>query len=135
MAVEKSYTRLGLFIVISLIVVLATVVLIIQRLKRHEVILMVTYTMEDVSGLRGAALVVVNQTLARRYYPNGDIAGHAKVPALQASPPDWLTAPGADDWMQVIGVVGDSVNDGLDHPVRPEIFALTARSYRRARGF
>ncbi|HTF72071.1 MAG TPA: ABC transporter permease [Edaphobacter sp.] len=73
---------------------------------------------------RGAALVVVNQTLARRYYPNGDIAGHViKVSALQASPPDWLTAPGADDWMQVIGVVGDSVNDGLDHPVRPAIFA------------
>jgi predicted permease len=73
---------------------------------------------------RGAALVVVNQTLARRYYPNGDIAGHViKVSALQASPPDWLTAPGADDWMQVIGVVGDSLNDGLDHPVRPAIFA------------
>jgi predicted permease len=73
---------------------------------------------------RGAALVVVNQTLARRYYPNGDIAGHLiKVPALQSRPPDWLTAPGADDWMQVIGVVGDALNDGLDHPVRPAIFA------------
>lgn len=72
----------------------------------------------------GAPLVVVNQTLARRYYPNGDIAGHViRVSALQASPPDWLTAPGADDWMQVIGVVGDSLNDGLDHPVRPAIFA------------
>jgi putative ABC transport system permease protein len=69
-------------------------------------------------------LVVVNQTLARRYYPNGDIAGHViKIPAFQARPPDWLTAPGADDWMQVIGVVGDSLNDGLDHPVRPAIFA------------
>jgi len=73
---------------------------------------------------RGAALVVVNQTLARRYYPNGDIAGHLiKVPGLQSRPPGWLTAPGADDWMQVIGVVGDSLNDGLDHPVRPAIFA------------
>jgi putative ABC transport system permease protein len=73
---------------------------------------------------RGASLAVVNQTLARRYYPNGDIVGHViKVSALQASPPDWLTAPGADDWMQVIGVVGDSLNDGLDHPVRPAIFA------------
>jgi putative ABC transport system permease protein len=72
----------------------------------------------------GAPLVVVNQTLARRYYANGDIAGHlVRVSALQASPPDWLTAPGADDWMQVIGVVGDSLNDGLDHPVRPAIFA------------
>jgi hypothetical protein len=73
---------------------------------------------------RGATLVVVNQTLAERYYPNGDIAGHLiKVSALQSRPPDWLTAPGADGWMQVIGVAGDALNDGLDHPVRLAIFA------------
>jgi ABC-type antimicrobial peptide transport system permease subunit len=52
------------------------------------------------------------------------MATHAvKVSALQSRPPDWLTALGADDWMQVIGVVGDALNDGLDHPVRPAIFA------------
>jgi predicted permease len=73
---------------------------------------------------RGASLVVVNQTLARRYYPNGDIVGHAiKLSALQSGSPEALTAPGAGDWMQVIGVFGDSLNDGLDHPVRPAIFA------------
>jgi putative ABC transport system permease protein len=73
---------------------------------------------------RGASLVVVNQTLARRYSPNGDIVGHAvKLSALQSGPQDALTAPGADEWMQVIGVVGDTLNDGLDHPVRPAIFA------------
>jgi len=73
---------------------------------------------------RGASLVVVNQTLARRYYPNGDIVGHAiKLSALPSGSPNALKAPGADEWMQVIGVVGDSLNDGLDHPVRPDIFA------------
>ena len=51
MAVEKSYARLGLFIVVVLVVVLATAVLFIQRLKSHQVIGMVTYTNEDVSGL------------------------------------------------------------------------------------
>lgn len=51
MAVEKSFARLGLFIVVVLIVVLATTVLFIQRLKSHQVIRMVTYTIEDVSGL------------------------------------------------------------------------------------
>lgn len=51
MAVEKSYARLGLFIVIVLIVVFATSVLFIERLKSHKVIRMVTYTTEDVSGL------------------------------------------------------------------------------------
>ena len=51
MAFEKSYARLGLFIVVVLIVVLATTVLFIQRLKGHEVIRMVTYTNYDVNGL------------------------------------------------------------------------------------
>lgn len=51
MPVEKSYTRLGFFIVVVLIVVLATAVLFIQRLKSNAAIGMVTYTREDVSGL------------------------------------------------------------------------------------
>jgi phospholipid/cholesterol/gamma-HCH transport system substrate-binding protein len=51
MAVEKSYARLGLFIVIVLIVIFATAVLFIQRMKSHEVIGMVTYTNENVAGL------------------------------------------------------------------------------------
>jgi len=81
-----------------------------------------TWSVAEVA--RGASLVVVNQTLARRYYPNGDIVGHAiKLSTLQGASPNTLTAPGAGDWMQVIGVVGDSLNDGLDHPVRPAIFA------------
>ncbi len=51
MAVEKSYARLGLFIVVTLIVVLATAALFIQRWRSQTVIGMVTYTTENVSGL------------------------------------------------------------------------------------
>jgi phospholipid/cholesterol/gamma-HCH transport system substrate-binding protein len=51
MVVEKSYARLGFFIVVSLVVVLATAVLFIQRLRSRDVIGMVTYTTENVSGL------------------------------------------------------------------------------------
>jgi hypothetical protein len=42
MAVEKSYARLGFFIVVVLVVVLATAVLFIQRMKNRAVIGMVT---------------------------------------------------------------------------------------------
>src|SRR5260370_10146553 len=53
-----------------------------------------TWSVAEVA--RGASLVVVNQTLARRYYPNGAIVGHAiKLSALQGGPPNALTAPGA----------------------------------------
>ncbi|HEX3231373.1 MAG TPA: MlaD family protein, partial [Pyrinomonadaceae bacterium] len=51
MAVDKNYTRLGLFIVVTLAVVLATSVLFIQRMKSREAIRFVTYTTENVTGL------------------------------------------------------------------------------------
>jgi paraquat-inducible protein B len=51
MPAEKSYARLGSFIVISLVVLLATAVLFIQRMRSREVIALVTYTTENVSGL------------------------------------------------------------------------------------
>ncbi len=51
MAVEKSYARLGFFIVVTLVVVLATAVFFIQRLRSRAAIGMVTYTTENVSGL------------------------------------------------------------------------------------
>src|SRR6516225_1055015 len=51
MASEKSYASLGLFIVVTLIVVLVTAVFFIERLKNRASIAMVTYTRENVFGL------------------------------------------------------------------------------------
>jgi paraquat-inducible protein B len=51
MAVEKSYARLGLFLVIAIVVMLATALLFIQRMRSREVIELVTYTQENVAGL------------------------------------------------------------------------------------
>ena len=44
MAVEKSYARLGLFLVVALGVVLATGVFFLRRGRTREVIAAVTYT-------------------------------------------------------------------------------------------
>jgi predicted permease len=72
----------------------------------------------------GALLVLVNQSFARRYYPGGDVIGHSlKLSKLFNNPPRSFTAPGADGWLQVIGVVGDALNNGLEKPVEPAIFA------------
>src|SRR6187397_847426 len=51
MAVEKSYARLGLFLVVAIVVILATGLLFIQRMRSREVIELVTYTQVNVSGL------------------------------------------------------------------------------------
>jgi predicted permease len=73
---------------------------------------------------RGAPLLVVNQTLARRYFPNGDAVGHSiKVPELTAQPPYRLTSPGSDGWLLIVGVVADKLDDGLSKPILPEVFA------------
>jgi putative ABC transport system permease protein len=72
----------------------------------------------------GALLVLVNESFAKRYYPKGDLLGHSvKIPALKSEPPYTLTAPGSDGWLQVIGVVGDALDDGLDKPVKAAIYA------------
>jgi ABC-type transporter Mla subunit MlaD len=57
MAVERSYARLGFFIVITLVVILVTAVFFIQRLKRRPTIGMVTYTKDNVYGLDVASVV------------------------------------------------------------------------------
>jgi len=73
---------------------------------------------------RGAPLMVINQTLARQYFPNGDAVGHSlKVPEVTARPPYLLTAPGADQGpFLIVGVVGDKLDDGLSKPILPEAF-------------
>ena len=51
MPAEKSYARLGFFIVVMLVIVLVTAVFFIQRLKSRDAIGMVTYTTDNVFGL------------------------------------------------------------------------------------
>ncbi|HEX6494593.1 MAG TPA: ABC transporter permease [Acidobacteriaceae bacterium] len=72
---------------------------------------------------RAAALVVVNRAFVRRYFNGGDALGHSvRVPQSQI-PPMILKAPGSDGWLQIIGVVGDSLNAGLEKPVSPAVYA------------
>jgi ABC-type transporter Mla subunit MlaD len=69
MAVEKNYARLGMFLVLTLVVVLATAVLFIQRLRSRDVVEMVTYTTENVSGLD------VSSPVRFRGVPIGSVSG------------------------------------------------------------
>lgn len=76
MPVEKSYARLGLFILVALVVVLATAVFFIQRLKTRSAIAMVTYTTDNVFGLDVSSPVrlrgvPVGQVTNIRVDPNG----------------------------------------------------------------
>jgi predicted permease len=73
---------------------------------------------------RGATLVLVNQSFVRHYLSGGSIAGHSvRIPQFATLPPIALTSNGAAGWLEIVGVVGDSLNDGLDKPVAPAVYA------------
>ncbi|NYF50969.1 ABC transporter permease [Tunturiibacter gelidoferens] len=68
-------------------------------------------------------VAIINQTLAHKYFPNGDAIGHSiQMVALKNAPPYVTTQPHAGDWLQIIGVIEDKLDDGLKNPVVPEAF-------------
>ena len=72
---------------------------------------------------RGATLALVNETFARRYFPDESPIGHSiRIPLLVSKPPALLGSQDSNGWLQVIGVVGDAIDDGLDKPVAPAVF-------------
>jgi putative ABC transport system permease protein len=73
--------------------------------------------------MRGATLAVINQTMARQFWPNGDAIGHQiKIPALKDQPPYQRAVAGSDGWMQIIGIVADARDDGLRNPIKPGVY-------------
>jgi len=73
--------------------------------------------------VRGARLAVINQTMARQYWPQGDALGKLlRLPDLKGEPPFSQAAPDSNSWLQIIGIVGDARDDGLRKPVKPAVF-------------
>jgi predicted permease len=86
---------------------------------------------DETENRNAAHVAVINQTMARRYFPAGDAIGHSlKVPELQSVPPYNLTPPDGAAWLQIVGIVADKLDDGLRKPIQPEVFL----PYTRAMG-
>jgi predicted permease len=72
---------------------------------------------------RGAQLAVINQTMARQYWPKGDAIGHEfRIPGLKDEPPYQPAAAGSEGWLQIVGVVADARNDGLRNSIKPAVY-------------
>jgi predicted permease len=74
--------------------------------------------------MRGALLMVINQTMAKQFWPNGDALGHqVRIPGFKDMPPYQREVPGgANGWMQIIGVVADARDDGLRNTIKPQVY-------------
>ena len=78
---------------------------------------------DETETMHGSKLALINQTLARQYFSNGDAIGsEIRVPQMKGEPPFALAVPESDSWFQVIGIVGDSRNDGLRDPTKPAVY-------------
>jgi predicted permease len=73
--------------------------------------------------MHAAHLAIVNQTMARQYWPNGDAIGRQiRIPDLQDEPPYSPAAAGSTEWLQIVGIVADARNNGLRDPIKPAVF-------------
>ena len=74
--------------------------------------------------VQSAHLALINQAMRRRYWPHSDPLGQTIILNHGvASGNVWtLVAPGNDQHFQIIGVVGDAPNQGIQEQVAPAVY-------------
>ena len=82
-------------------------------------------TFSEAEVLRTAQVAVINEEMARRYWPGGgDPVGRTlQIPELKyAGSPDVFGAPGLETSVEIIGVVGTARNRGLREDPKPAVY-------------
>ena len=75
----------------------------------------------DFDDSKGQLVVVINETLERKYWPLGDALG--KRVGLVPPPP-----PPQNPWASVVGVVGDVKSEGFDTDGVPQMYVAEAQA-------
>lgn len=78
---------------------------------------------DETENHNAARVVVINETMARHYFPDGSALGHSiRIPDMRNEPPFALAAPRNDLPLLIIGIAADKRDDGLRNPILPEAF-------------
>lgn len=77
----------------------------------------------DAETARAAHVAVVNQEMVRKYFSGRNPVGQSiRSSALKLSLPNLISTENPDGYLEIVGVVGDSLNEGVDQPLIPAIF-------------
>ncbi|HEY6845446.1 MAG TPA: ABC transporter permease [Terracidiphilus sp.] len=80
---------------------------------------------------RGDFIAVVNHAFATRYLSSSNaLSPQLRIPGLTAQMRYQAVSPQSTAWRQIVGVVGDVRNDGVDQPVVPAIYIPYTASTR-----
>jgi predicted permease len=72
---------------------------------------------------RGDFIAIVNRAFATRYLSSSNAVGRqVRIPGLTSHRHTDAASAQSTAWRQIIGVVGDARNDGVDRPVVPAIY-------------
>jgi predicted permease len=77
----------------------------------------------DADDSKGQLVALVDETLARRYWPGEDPIGkHIRFGAAQ------VQTQAQNPWLTIVGIVGDIKSDGFDRASAPHIYVSTYQS-------
>jgi predicted permease len=80
-----------------------------------------SYTREE--SARGAHVAMVNRTFVKQFAPGGNVLGEAvRIPGLKMDIPDAASVADPDGWLQIVGVVDDTANNGVGKAVNPAVY-------------
>lgn len=78
---------------------------------------------DDAEMQRAAHVALVNETMIRRYFAGQNPVGqHVRSASLKIDQPGLVSAKDPDGWFEIIGVVADVRNNGVDKPPEPGIY-------------
>jgi predicted permease len=73
--------------------------------------------------MRGGPFAVINQTMARQFWPNNNPVGQQiRIPGLKDEPYSPAAAGIDGAWLQIVGVAADALDEGLRKPIKAAIY-------------
>lgn len=94
-----------------------------QELKVLRLPLLSGRMFTEAENARAAHVAVVNQAMVRQYFGGKNPIGRSiRSAALKFDMPDLIATDNPDGYLEIVGVVGDALNEGVDHPLIPAVF-------------